>query len=340
MVIVLLHRIRSRTAIVLHNPVIRQTRQELVSLINRRVELDNMRRLARVEPVDTLSRLRIPQLDPPVERARKELGSVPVKRQVGDSLRMARIRPQQLPIAIHIEDLDGTIRTSRQTQMTRLGKQLQRRDRLAGMVPPRMHVLLGNKVRDAPDILGETDIQILRDVHVRPAQIIELLGTVERRRLLAQLFDLFPPRQVLRRRLDHRPALYHLIFFLLLFFNNLILLITPQLLLIHLLIFLLLVPCPRPDVGPIAIRNRRASFPLSLLPQLRSCRLLRGAAQLFARGTAAALDGAVLGAEGVFADVGLGRGAGQDVPPLGADGGRSRIGFVAEGVGGPEARSA
>lgn len=307
-------------------------------LVNRRVELDNMRRLARVEPVNTLPRLRIPQLDPPVERSRQKLGALPIKGQVGDSLRMAGISPQQLAIAIHIEDLDGTIRTSRQAQVARLGKQLQRRDRLASMVSPSMHVLLWDKVRDAPDVLGETDIQILRHVHVCSAEIIELFRAMERRRLLAQLFDLFPPCQVLRWRLDHRPALYHLFFIC--FFDNLVLFITTQFLLVYLLVLLLLVPRPRPYVGAIAICNRRAPLSFSLLSELRSRCLLRAAPQFFPRGTAAAFDSAVLGAEGVFADVGLGRGASQDVLPLGADRRGTRICVVAEGVGGPEARSA
>jgi hypothetical protein len=90
-----------------------------VPVLCRGVELDDMRRLAAVEAVDTLARLGIPQPDPPVEPAGQELGPVVVKREVGDGLVVPRKRPQHLPPPIHIPDLDHSIRRTRQAQVTR-----------------------------------------------------------------------------------------------------------------------------------------------------------------------------------------------------------------------------
>lgn len=211
---------------------------------------------------------------------------------------MARKRPQQRPLVVHVPNLDRAVRRGRQQQMPGPGEEAQRGDSL-GMVLPRVDLLLGDVIRHAARLLAQVNIEVLRNVHVRPALVIRLLGAMERRCLLAHGLHLLPPRQ---RRLgcaQHRPALHHVIFAVVR--DLLVLLVAGQrLALTDDLVLFAAVPCPGAQVRPVALYNRRVAFALAAGPYPRVLLLDSRARLVLSFRPAFALDGAVFAAESVF----------------------------------------
>lgn len=152
--------------------------EELVRVRRGRVEADDVRDLAGGEAGRAFAVFGVPELHLAVVGGGEEVAAGGVEGGVGDRFAVAGVGAQQFALVVHVPDLDFAVGGRGEQEVAGVGEEAEGGDGFRVRLPG-VDVLLGDVVLLRAGFLSEVDVEILRDVHVRSALVVELLAAVE-----------------------------------------------------------------------------------------------------------------------------------------------------------------
>ena len=169
---------RAGAGVELDDLLVRHAGEELVRVRGRRVEADDVRDLAGCEAGGAFAVFGVPELHLAVVGGGQEVGAGGVEGGVGDGFGVAGIGAQQFALVVDVPDLDFAVGRGGEEEVAGVGEEAEGGDGF-GVRFPGVDVFLGHVVLLRAGFLPEVDVEILRDVHVGPSLVVELLAAVE-----------------------------------------------------------------------------------------------------------------------------------------------------------------